>query len=159
QPVPAHRRVLRGDLLERPARQIAGEDDVHDVLARERPSRGDRVDKRYRPLERDVSVDADLLVELAPEGLYEALASVHAAAGGQPVALVALLVPAEQQPVAPPQHGRNPDARLAGHVPEEPKPAVPRSVSGRASTSTGSGSATGTTTSCAIRMPGSTVNG
>src|SRR5207302_789749 len=52
QAVAANRGVLRGDGLERTARQIAGEDDVHDVLGREAPNRRDRVDDRDRALDR-----------------------------------------------------------------------------------------------------------
>ena len=42
---------------------------------------------------------------------------------------------------------------------DEPKPRTPRSLSGSSSTSTGSSSGSGSTTSCAIRIPGSTTNG
>ena len=46
--------------------------------------------------------------------------------------------------------------RAPAHRPLEPKPPSPRLESLSASTSTGSGRPTGTTTSCAIRSPGST---
>ncbi len=35
QSMSAHGSVLRGDRLERPPREVAGEDDVHDVLRAE----------------------------------------------------------------------------------------------------------------------------
>ena len=44
QTMAAHRDVLRRDLLERPAGQVGGEDDVDNVLPREAAGRGDRVD-------------------------------------------------------------------------------------------------------------------
>ena len=55
EPMPAHSRVGRGGRLERPAPQVAREDDVHDVLRREAPLRRDRVDDRDRALERERS--------------------------------------------------------------------------------------------------------
>src|SRR5579859_1666735 len=157
KPVAAHGCVLGCHLLQRAAREVAGEDDVHDVLPGERARGRDRVDERHRAFEVDVLVDPDLLVHLATKRLQQAFARMDAAPGEQPVALVALLVTAEQHPVAPPQHGRHADPGLAGHTPDEPKPATPRCVSGSSSTSTGSAAATGTTTSWAMRIPGSTV--
>ena len=134
EPVAAHGGVLRGDRLQRPAAEVAGEDDVDDVL-RGRSSRGrDRVDDRDRPLERHV-VDPDLLGELARERVDEALARVDAPAREQPVLLARLLVAAEQDPVLPAQQRRDADARLAAHVPDEPKPAAAL-ARGSSSTST-----------------------
>ena len=147
EPMAAHGSVLRRRPLERPAGEVAGEDDVHDVLAGERARRRDRVDERDGPLEGDLLVDPDLLLQLPAQRLHEALAGVDAAAREQPVALVALLVPAQEYAVTPSQDGRDADAWLAGHAPLEPKPATPRSVSGSSSTATGSARATGTRTS------------
>src|SRR5262249_17780032 len=130
QAVAADCGVLRGHLLQRPAGKVAGEDDVHDVLACERARGRDRIDERDGPLEVDVLIQTDLFVQLAAECLYQALASVHAAAREQPVALVALLVAAQEHAVTPAQDGRDSDAGLAGHAPEDPKPAAPRCVSG-----------------------------
>src|SRR6266516_2458029 len=161
QPVASHRRILRRDSGERTPREIAGEDDVHDVLDCEGPLRRDRVDEGDRPLDRDLVLDADLLVKLAVERVGETLAGVHASARQQPVLAAArLLVAAEQDPVLPPQQRRDPDPRFGAHqTADEPKPRTPRSLSGSSSTSTGSMPGTGTTTSCAMRMPGSTTNG
>ena len=61
EPVAAHGGVARRDRLERAPGEIAGEDDVHDVLRRERPLRRDRVDERDRALDRDLVLDPDLL--------------------------------------------------------------------------------------------------
>ena len=93
--------------------------------------------------------------------LDEALAAVHSPAGQEPVlAAPGLLVPAEEDASLPAEDGRDPDARLERHQwAELPKPFSPRSLSGSSVTSRGSGRATGTTTSCAIRIPGSTTNG
>src|SRR5205814_471298 len=96
-----------------------------------------------------------LLAELPHEGLHQALPSLHAAAGQQPVLLARLLLPAEQDPALPEQERGDAEARLHQRS-EEPKPRTPRSDSGSSSTSTSSTSGSGTTTSCAMRMPGST---
>jgi hypothetical protein len=159
QPVPAHRCVLRGDRLERAAREIGGEDDVHDVLRAHSALRRDRVDERDRPLDGQLVGDADLLEELAMQRVHEALPCVHPTAGKEPVlAASALLVTAEQDPVLPAENRGHANAGLLHHDADEPKPRTPRSLSGSSSTSTGSTLATGTTTSCAMRMPGSTTN-
>src|SRR6202166_5237106 len=103
--------------------------------------------------------DSDLLVQLAVERGDEALACVHASTRQQPVLPAAgLLVPAEQDAILPAQDGRDADAGLLHQWLDDPKPRTPRSLSGSASTSTGSTLATGTTTSCAMRIPGSTTN-
>ena len=161
QPVPAHGRVLRRHRFERPAGQIAGEDDVHDVLRGEGALRRDRVDDRNRALDRNLVLDADLLAKLAMQRVGEALSGVDAAARQEPVlAAPGLLVPAEQDPVLPAQHGRYADARLERHhTADEPNPRTPRSLSGSSSSSTSSTSGMGTMTSWAMRIPGSTTNG
>src|SRR5690349_14021123 len=87
----------------------------------------------------------------------QALARVDAAAGKQPVLAALLLVAAEQDARLPAQQRGDADPRLA-HCCDEPKPRTPRSLSGSSSTSTGSSAGTGSTTSCAIRIPGSTTN-
>ena len=51
----------RAHRLERAAGEVAGEDDVHDVLRRERAVRRDRVDDADRALDGHVLVDAELL--------------------------------------------------------------------------------------------------
>jgi hypothetical protein len=115
QPVPPHRRISGRDRLERAPAQIAREDDVDDVLGREAPLRGDRIDDRHRPLDRDVLLETHLLDELPMERVYEALARVHASAGQQPVRVPMLLVPTEEDAVLAAQDGRDTDARLDRH--------------------------------------------
>ena len=139
----ANGHVVRGDLLERLPGQVAGEDDVHDVLGGEAAHRRDRVDDRHRPLDRHLGADADLLGELAVEGVDEALAGVDAAARQQPVLLAVLLVPAEEDARLPAQDRRDADPRLGHQWRDEPKPRTPRSLSGSSSTSTGSSSGSG----------------
>ena len=68
----------------------------------------DRVHDRDRALEREQVVDPDLLGELAAQRVDERLARVHPAAGQQPVLLPRLLVPAEQDAVAPAAGARRP---------------------------------------------------
>src|SRR5690349_17841066 len=93
------------------------------------------------------------------ERVGERLAGVDAAAGEQPVLLAGLLVAAEQHAVAPAQDCGDADPRLGPHqTRDEPNPRTPRSLSGSSSTSTRSTSGTATSSSWAIRMPGSTVN-
>src|SRR5207247_11043025 len=99
--MPTHCCVLRGDSLQR-AVELPGEDDVDDVLLPHRQFGRDRVDDCHRPLE-ERRLDADLLVELAPERVGEALARVDAAAGQQPRLAPGLLVPDEQHAVVPAQ--------------------------------------------------------
>src|SRR6266545_2171511 len=142
--VPADGGVLRADGFQRAAAQVAGEHDVHDVLRRQRPLRRDRLDDAHRSLERNVLVDPELFDELAVQRIHEALAAVDAAAAQQPVLLARLLVATEEDLAAPAEERRDADARLARHV-LDPKPRSPRSLSGSSST-----------TSCAIRIPGST---
>src|SRR6476646_4426652 len=156
EPVAAHGRVLGGDSFERASREIAREDDVHDVLRRERALRRDRVDDRDRPFDRELVLDPDLLAKLAVERIDKALARVDAAAGQQPVlAAVGLLVAAQEDPVRPAQERRDADPWFHAYTFELPKPRTPRSLSGSSSTSTGSRPGTCMTTSCAMRIPGS----
>src|SRR5205823_5520660 len=83
---------------------------------------------------------------------------IDAAAWEEPVlASAGLLVAAEEDPVLPAQHGGYANAWLL-HYDDDPKPRTPRSLSGSSATSTGSTPVTGMTTSCAMRMPGSTTN-
>ena len=78
--VAAHGRVVRRHRLERTGAEIAGEDDVHDMLRREAAHRRDRVDDRDRPLNGQILVDADLLRELTVQRVDEALARIDASA-------------------------------------------------------------------------------
>src|SRR4051812_10214816 len=159
EPVPAHRSVLRGDRFERASRQIAREDDVHDVLRGECALRSNRVDDRDRPFDGQLVLDPDLFAKLAVQGIDEALAGVDAAAREEPVlAPVRLLMAAEENPVLPAQERRDADPRLHAYTFELPKPRTPRSLSGSSSTSTGSRPGTSRTTSWAMRIPGSTTN-
>ena len=113
EPVSLHRLVLRGDGLER-AVDVAGEDDVDDVLRDEAIGR-DRVGDRDGPLE-GRRLDAHLLRDLALERVEQALAGVDAAAGEQPASSPVLLVPAEQQALLPAQDGGHPHPRLGAHA-------------------------------------------
>src|SRR5512142_173562 len=88
--------VGRGDLLERPPREVGRKDDVNHVLADERALRSDRVDHRHRSFEREVCPDPHLLLELPPERFDEALAAVDTAARQEPVLTSRLLVPAQE---------------------------------------------------------------
>src|SRR3954452_19127907 len=158
QAVAAHGRVLRGDRFERATGEVAREDDVHDVLRRERALRRDRVHDRDRTFDGQLVLDSDLLAKLAVQRVDEALARVDTAAGEQPVlAAIGLAVAAKEDPVLPAQERRDADPRLHAHTFELPKPRTPRSLSGSSSTSTGSSHGTCRTTSCAMRIPGSTT--
>src|SRR6266550_1731686 len=74
--MPAYGGVLRGDALEGTAGEVGGEDDVHDVLPDEGAPGGDRVDDGDRPFERKVVFDPHFLLELAAQGVDEALCGV-----------------------------------------------------------------------------------
>ena len=130
----------------------------------EAPPRRDRVDERDRPLERDLLVGAehaDLLAQLAHERLRRGSPRLHAAAGKQPVLLVRLLLAdragSGRASAGSPRRGSG--ARR--HQPlDDPKPRTPRSLCGQlVHLDAARRAATGITTSCAIRMPGSTTNG
>src|SRR5207342_2348068 len=99
----------RSDGLERALAEVSREDDVDDVLGRERADRSDRVHDRDRTLDGRVVVDSDLLGQLTVKRVDEALAGVDAPAGEQPVLAAALLVPAEQQAPLPEQDRRDAD--------------------------------------------------
>src|SRR5687767_9123417 len=154
--------VGRGDSLQRPL-DLAREDDVDDVLRRQRPSGRDRVDDGDRALEGRCA-DPHLLGELPTERVHQRLARVDAAAREEPDVPPALVVAAEQDPVAPAEERRDADARFHPHQgalavrPDDPWPRVPRSVSDSSSSSSSLTPATSTSTSCAIRIPGSTTN-
>src|SRR5262245_1054282 len=151
-------RVARLDVLQRAVGQIGREDDVDDVLAADERLRRDRVADRDRPLELHVRLDAELLPQLPSERLDQRLAAVHPAAGQQPVLLAGLLLSAEQHAPLPAEDRAHTDARLH-QCRDDPKPRTPRSLAGSSSTSTRSSSGIGSTTSWAIRIPGSTTNG
>jgi len=84
EPVAAHGDVARRDSLERATGEIAGEDDVHDVLRGKRAHGRDRVDERDRAFERELVLDPHLFAQLAVERIDEALARVDAAARQEP---------------------------------------------------------------------------
>src|SRR5205823_10845905 len=63
--VAADRGVVRRHCLEGARAEVAGEDDVDDVLRGEATHGSDRVDDRDRSFDRQVFVDADLFRELA----------------------------------------------------------------------------------------------
>ena len=116
----------------------------------------DRLGDRDRALERERVAEPELLAELALQRLVQALPRVDAAARQQPVLLAGLLLPAEQHAVLPAQQRGHANARL--HQCRRAEAAHAALRLGQLSTSTGSTSGTGSTTSCAIRIPGSTTN-
>src|SRR5438874_8846920 len=151
------RRVGGGHRLERAAAEVAGEDDVNHVLGRERTHGCDRIDDRDRPLDRQLVRDPELLDQLTVQRSDEALARVHAASRKQPVVAIALLVPAEEDAPAPAQDRGDANPRLGHQLPDDPWPRTPRSVTGSSFVSASSSSGTSSTTSCAMRIPGSTT--
>ena len=110
------------------------------------------------PLERELVVDPELLAELAPERVDEALAGVDPAAGQEPVLLRALLVTAEEDPVLPAEDRRDADPRLRGHRPraEAFRTAL---TGGSSSTSTELDVGHGNDDELRDAIPGSTMNG
>ena len=161
EPVAAHGGVLRRDRLERAAGEIAGEDDVDDVLRRERALRRDRVDERDRALDR----------RSRPRCRPPRAARGAARRRGSRPPLTPPPGSSQYSPrpafswrqrrmrSCPAQHRRDADARLERHQAVESRSRARRArCPGSSSTSTGSAPATGMTTSCAIRMPGSTTN-
>src|SRR6478735_1437931 len=136
---------------------------MDDVLRPEAAFRRDRLDDRDRPLDGQlvaIAHEPRLLRQLALQRVDECLAARDAAPGQQPVLAAALLVANEENRPAPVQERRDPDARLGAHgyLPEEPRPPAPRWLSGSSSTSTSSIRGSSTTTSWAMRIPGSTTN-
>src|SRR6266568_324253 len=158
QPVAAHGRILRAHSLERAAREVPREDDVHHVLAHEWTLGSDRVHDRDRPFEWNILVDAELLSELTLQRVDQAFTRVHPTPRQEPILLSGLLVPAEEDRAAPVQESRDADARFADHARDDPKPRSPRSLAGNSSTSSSSTAGSCTTTSCAMRIPASTAN-
>ena len=109
----AHGFVARDGALQG-AVELAGEDDVDDVLRPQAPLRRDRLDDRDRPLDGQLVVLPDepcLLRELALERVHERLAAANASAGEQPVLSPALLV-AERR--IEPRQWRSADTRIRG---------------------------------------------
>src|SRR5207253_2191349 len=146
--------------LDRESRQGVSEDDGVDEAPDELALLRNRGDRGYRPLEREVVADGHLHRELAAQLVDKAHTAVDAPSGQEPIlAAPRLLVPAEKDAALPAEDGRDTDARLERHQwAELPKPLSPRSLAGSSGTSLGSVKTTGTTTSCAIRIPGSTTN-
>ena len=133
---------------------------MDDVLRGEAADWRDRVDDGYRALDRDLVRQADLLRKLAVECATRLSPEFTPPPGSSQYARSAFSC--RQSRIRPPQlqDRRHADTRLGRHQAfDDPKPRTPRSVAGSSSTSTGSTSASGTTTSCAIRIPGSTTNG
>src|SRR6185436_4747144 len=83
KPVPPHRLVPRDDVGERTV-DLAGEDDVDDMLRPEAPLRRDRLHDRDGPLDRNLVAvvnQSRLLRELTRQRVRQAFPAVHAAAG------------------------------------------------------------------------------
>ena len=99
QPVPAHGLVLRRDRFER-AVELAGEDDVDDVLRPRGPARA-RSSRRSRPaLRRAACRRPDFLVssDLAPSASVRLSPRCTPPPGSSQYVDASLLVPAEQDP-------------------------------------------------------------
>ena len=155
------------DATRRVSLRLAGEDDVDDVLRRQGAARRDQSTIAIGP-SNGAPRDPDLLGDLAVECIDQRLAGVHAATRKQPDIASALVVPAEQDAVAPAQERRDADPRLCGRSrglgrqrPTSPirrsrARLVPRSLSESSSTSSSRTLATSTTTSrpSSICMPG-----
>src|SRR5262245_60755605 len=149
--------VLGRHGLQRSSPQVAGEDDVDDVLGGSAVRR-DRFDDGDRALERQVLFDPALLGELAFQRLKQSLPAIDAASGKHPVLLARLLLADKEDAALAPEDGRNPDSRFHHTACDEPKPRTPRSLPGSSSTSRTATSGTGRTTSWAILSPGSATN-
>ena len=126
------------------------------MLRRQRETGRDRVDDRDRALER-WRHDPDLLGDLALERVHQRLARVNAAAREQPDVAPALVVPAEQDAVTPPEERRDADPRLRADHPDEPNPAAPRSLARELLQLDQVHARRLDRTSCAILIPGSTT--
>ena len=159
-PMAANGIVLRNDVLERSG-HVRCEDDVDDVLAVGSGPRRDRVDDGDGPLERHIHPVVEqpgLLPQLAPQRVDEALTQAHAPAREQPdlAGRPSRVEAAGCDPASAESRTREFWAPSSRHVDDEPNPWVPRSLAVSSSTSTRRTAATGTTTSCATRIPGST---
>ena len=165
QPVAAHCLVARDDRGER-AVELGSEHDVDDVLRPEAALRRDRVDDRDGALDRD-------LVALLGQSRSPRRARGAAPGSGSPRSVHRHRAGANARRRAS-RGGRGGSGRASGgsptpghaarvssrpqRSPDEPKPPSPRSVAVTSRVSTTSTAAIGTTTSWAMRMPGSTVN-
>ena len=144
------------------------EDQVHDVLGVV-GLRRDRLDDGDQAL--DADAQAELLLELAAQRFGQRLAELYAAAGEEPVTLVASPLLYHQDTALVNEQPCDANSRLlvrarlvvhAGHghlspVPLEPKPRSPRCVASRPSDRTSLTSVSGRNSSCAMRSPGATV--
>ena len=132
EPVAAHCRVLETAPLERPV-ELAGEDDVDDVLRPEAPLGRDRLDDRNRPFDRQLVVArrrAPSPRRARAGAPRRASRRCDAAARQQPVLPSALLVSASagsrRASAGSPRRGSA--ARAHPQRPDEPKPPAPRSL-------------------------------
>ena len=159
----AHRIVAGYDVLER-ARDVGGEDDVHNVLLDRTMFRRYGIDDRHRAFEGyldSVGKQPGLFPQLTLQCANETLPRLNSSAGEKPHGTSSLLVASEQKPPTPAQDRGDTDSRL-GHrrqLEDDPKPRPSRSLAASSSTSTRRTEATGAMTSCATRIPGSTTNG
>jgi hypothetical protein len=138
-----------------------GEDDVDDVLGRQRTAGRDRATIAIGPLQRRGEIPTSSAISRSRASV--SFSPECTPPPGQPDVASALVVPAEQDALAPGQERRDANPRLDHCVraptPEEPKPPVPRALAASSSSSTTRTLGLSTTTSCATRAPGSTVNG
>ncbi len=152
----AHRRV--GRRQQRGVGQRNGVDDVHDVAARAVAGRRDRLRQRDRHAGRQPA-QAALLGQLAAQGGLHRLAGLDSATGQEPVGPPRLLVPHEHERVlaAVEEPADAQPWRLVAHTrPLDPKPCSPRALAASDSRTVTAIAGSATTTSCAMRMPGST---
>ena len=150
----------RGDRLERAPAEVAGEDDVHHVLRRNAALGRDRVDDRDGALDRQLVVDPDLLRELPVERVDRLSPELTPPPGSSQYSLPGFScrqsrmrsVPAQDRRDADPRLGASARWRSRSRARRARSPAARRPRPGRPP-------APAATTSCAIRMPGSTTNG
>ena len=155
----AHGRIARRQ-EQRRIGQRNGVDDVHDVAARAVARRRDRLRERHRLAARQAAQSA-LLRQLAPKRVLHRLPRLDPAARQQPVGAPRLLVPHEHERVAAVQEPADAQSRrLVLHArPLDPKPCSPRALAPSASRTVTATSGSATTTSCAMRIPGSIRKG
>ena len=157
QAMAAHGGVLRGDRLERAVAEMAGEDDVDDVLRPARPAGAIDSTTPTGPSSGSSSRDPALLARAPAAARRRASRrSSTPPPGSSQYSLPAF---SWRHRSTRPSRRRIAETRMRGSITptdcEEPKPRSPRSLGGSSSTSTTSTAGTRSTTSCAIRSPGS----
>ena len=162
QPVAANRGVGGGDRLQRPPAEVGREDDVDDVLRRGCARAGE--------IESTIAIGpSNGIGSSIPTSSSSSRRSASTSDSPEftpPPGSSQYSFPGfswRQSRIRSFQRS-SADTRMRGSTPtqrcpDEPKPPSPRSLGGQLSTSRSSACGTATTTSWAIRMPGSTTNG